>query len=88
MEHANNYRSKALLFVYLLIAVLLHLSVINVCRGAPVLSSSTQEFGANDNETSSGSSSGSVAEQQGDEFADLQQLRSGLKVLNTIAVSE
>lgn len=71
-----DYRCKAVFASLSVVAMVLQ-HRLNVCWGAPMISPPA----AADNSTTTAN------ELQGDEFADLQQLRAGLEVLNIIVVS-
>lgn len=92
----DKFRSKEFHTLLFLVAVVLQYRV-HVCWGAPVAmdSGSTVAPSAVEDKTNGTTINCTTAasidtisssEEQGDEFADLQELRSGLNVLNTIAV--
>lgn len=80
MENIN-YRSKAFLVSLTLMVVVLEQGA-KESSGAPALPSPCTNNSAGDNSTTT------VTELLGDEFADLQGLRSGLRVLSAIVVGE
>ena len=91
MKEFRNNAFHTLLFV---LAMVLQYRL-HLCWGAPVtvsiVSAVEDDINSNTtiiNGTLTATATVSSSEEQGDEFADLQELRSGLKVLNTIAVSE
>ena len=81
MENNNNYRSKAFLISLTLTVVVLEQGM-KESLGAPVPSSPCTNASVGENSTTT------ATELLGDEFADVQQLRSGLRVLNAIVVSQ
>lgn len=87
----NQHRiSKGLFASHLFIAAVMLLLRVDSCRSAPVQVEPLSETSGPTVDAKKNSSSVvrvSTSELQGDEFADLQELRSGLKVLNTIVVS-
>lgn len=85
MEHAHCCTRRAILTLFFVLAVALQHRT-NLCWSAPVQSASEPAAAAA--ATEEDMATNSMFEQQGEEIADLQELRSGLKVLKTIVVSE
>ena len=93
------FRSKEFHYTLLFVLAVVLQSRVYLCWGAPVVTSpagstvapSAMDIeGSNDTTTTcttaTVNTTVSSSEEQGDEFAGLQELRSGLKVLNIIAV--
>ena len=95
MEHNFEFKTKSFHTLLFVLAMVLQCRL-HLCWSAPVTVSTVNASALEDDINSNATINGTIAtlptsstsEEQGDEFADLQELRSGLKVLNTIAVSE
>ena len=100
MESRHQRSSRQCFLLYVVLAMIMD-NKNNVCFGAPVHSEDTRSNSSSSSTSRSSApvldiedpaqvinaTDLEAAEQQGDEFADLQALRAGLGVLNTIAVS-